>query len=94
METINQFKAVNPLAISIWRRLKFTYPNALVWVRMGEEYYTFSRDAIAVSSVCKLKIFPSVQEHWHCTITCEQTEAVLKKMIRAGFQIALCDALQ
>jgi DNA mismatch repair ATPase MutS len=94
MEAIKQHITVNPLAINVWRRLKIKYPNALVWVRMEEHYYTFSRDAIAVHSICEVELYPCFQEHWHCAITCESAEAVIKKMIRAGFQVALCDELQ
>ena len=94
METMNGHITINPLAITIWRRLKIKYPNALVWVRMEEHYYTFSRDAIAVHSVSKIKLYPCFQEHWRCTIACERVEAVMKKMIKAGFQVALCDELQ
>ncbi|HRO45882.1 hypothetical protein [Agriterribacter sp.] len=94
METMNGHITVNPLAIATWRRLKIKYPHALVWVKVKEHYHTFSRDAIAVHSIGKVEIYPCFQEHWHCAITYERIEAVMKKMIRAGFQVALCDALK
>jgi DNA mismatch repair ATPase MutS len=93
METMNGHITVNPLAITIWRRLKRKYPNALVWVKEKGHYYTFSRDAAAVHSVGKIKLYPCFQEQWYCAITCEDIEAAMKKMIKAGFQVALCDAM-
>lgn len=94
MEAIKQFTPVDPLAITTWRRIKIKYPNALVWVRISDHYHTFSKDAITVHNVSKVEVFPCLQEHWHCTITCERAETVMKRMIMAGFQVALCEAVQ
>lgn len=80
-------------AFIIHTNIKIKHPDAIILVRIGDFYETFSRDAQDVSRICgtTLTTIPTGQEQTmfpHLDL-----DTYLPKLIRAGKRIAICDAM-
>lgn len=62
-------------------------------IRMDNYYHCFERDAQLIHAIAGIKINACLQENEHCRIEAIQSETILKQLIKAGYRVAICDAV-
>jgi len=67
--------------------------NALVFMRVGDFFETFNNDAVIASEVCGLTIThrDNIQI---AGIPYHSIDGYLKKLIQAGYRVALCEQIE
>lgn len=93
--TIQQDK-ITP-AMKQFHQFKQMYPDCILFFRMGDFYETFYKDAQICSQVCGLTLtsrskgenpIPLAGVPYHAI------DAYLKKMIKAGYRVAVCEQVE
>ena len=84
-------------AMKQFSRFKDKYPDCILFFRMGDFYETFYEDAKTCSRVCGLTLtsrskgenpVPLAGVPYHAV------EGYLKKMLQAGFKVAVCEQVE
>ncbi len=84
-------------AMKQFHRFKKKYPDAILFFRMGDFYETFYEDASTCSRVCGLTLtsrskgdnpIPLAGVPYHAV------EGYLKKMLQAGYKVAVCEQVE
>lgn len=77
-----------------YQTLKQKYPDAVVLLRIADDYCTFNNDAGILHQITgkNLHIIPGTGNT--CTFPFAQLDNILNKLVKAGNKVALCDQLE
>ena len=93
MKDSNNPIEINPDTIKTWRFLKQKYQEAIVLLRIDENYLVLNKDAEIMQMITSLEITPCLQEEWQCIFPLHQLDTVLNKLVKAGYKVAVCDRI-
>lgn len=96
MQMVNHSDKLTP-AMKQFHQVKQKYPDCILFFRMGDFYETFYEDAKTCSKVCGLTLtsrskganpIPLAGVPYHAV------DGYLKKMIQAGYKVAVCEQVE
>ncbi|GBD44504.1 DNA mismatch repair protein MutS [bacterium HR40] len=81
-----------------YRALKAEHPDALLFFRMGDFYELFFDDAVRAAPVLEVALTRrgrnAGEEVPMCGVPVHSAESYLRKLIRRGFRVAICEQLE
>jgi len=83
--------------IKQYNSIKEKYPTAILLFRVGDFYETFNRDAEIASrllSVTLVKTPEGKDIKAQASIVCHAVDDAMSKLVKAGYQVALCEQLE
>jgi DNA mismatch repair protein MutS len=81
-------------AMQQYYRFKRAHPGCVLMFRIGDFYEMFDEDAVAVSRAIGLTLTARSEGMPMCGVPFHQLEVYLKKLLGAGFRVAVCEQLQ
>jgi DNA mismatch repair protein MutS len=88
----------NPLyqtpAMRQWVRFKKQHPECLLFFRMGDFYELFDRDAVVVHQALGLTLTERTKGMPMAGVPFHSAEGYIRRLIDAGYRVAVCDQLQ
>jgi DNA mismatch repair protein MutS len=81
-------------AMKQFSRFKAAHPGCLLLFRMGDFYETFGEDAVAASRAIGLTLTQRSAGLPMAGVPYHQIDTYLRKLIAAGFRVAICDQVQ
>jgi DNA mismatch repair protein MutS len=81
-------------AMKQFSRFKAAHPGCLLLFRMGDFYETFGEDAVAASRAIGLTLTQRTAGLPMAGVPYHQVDTYLRKLIAAGFRVAICDQVQ
>ena len=78
-----------------FRSIKQKYPAAIILLRMSDDYLSFEQDAEIIHQMTGNKL----SSQFGIAATCyyfsfQQLDAILHKLVKAGWRVALCEQLE
>ena len=92
MTTKKDINQVTPL-MQQYLNIKSQYPNIILFFRLGDFYEMFGDDAIKVHSILEV-ILTKRQNVPMCGVPYHSVNNYIRKLIKAGFKIAICEQLE
>ncbi|MBL8999924.1 MAG: DNA mismatch repair protein MutS [Phycisphaerae bacterium] len=80
-------------AMQQYHRFKRAHPGCILLFRIGDFYEMFGEDAVKVSAAIGLTLTARSEGQPMCGLPFHQLEAYLRKLIGAGFRVAVCEQL-
>lgn len=80
-------------ALNTWKAIRKKYHDAIVFIRVGENYFTFGNDAEIVNEITSGKIIRHEEGQKHCSFLFTQLDTFLSKLVKNGHKVAVCDQL-
>ncbi|MBL9120595.1 MAG: DNA mismatch repair protein MutS [Phycisphaerae bacterium] len=77
-----------------WVRFKKQHPECLLFFRMGDFYELFDRDAVIVHQALGLTLTERTKGMSMAGVPFHSAEGYLRRLIDAGYRVAVCDQLQ
>ncbi|RMD58345.1 MAG: DNA mismatch repair protein MutS, partial [Nitrospirae bacterium] len=88
---------LTPMMSQYWE-IKSRYPNAILFFRMGDFYEMFDEDAKIASKILQIALTrrnkTKGEQTPMCGIPYFSAENYIKKLIRAGFKVAICEQVE
>lgn len=81
-------------AMQQYYRFKRAHPGCVLMFRIGDFYEMFDEDAVKVSRAIGLTLTARSEGMPMCGVPFHQLEVYLKKLLGAGFRVAVCEQLQ
>ena len=92
MTTKKDVNQVTPL-MQQYLNIKKQYPDVILFFRLGDFYEMFGDDAIKVHSILEV-ILTKRQNVPMCGVPYHSVNNYIRKLIKAGFKIAICEQLE
>ena len=92
MATKKDVNQVTPL-MQQYLNIKKQYPDVILFFRLGDFYEMFGDDAIKVHSILEV-ILTKRQNVPMCGVPYHSVNNYIRKLIKAGFKIAICEQLE
>lgn len=80
-------------AMQQYYRFKRAHPGCVLMFRIGDFYEMFDEDAVAVSKAIGLTLTQRTEGMPMCGVPFHQLETYLRRLILAGFRVAVCEQL-
>jgi DNA mismatch repair protein MutS len=85
---------INTAHFSTYQTIKQKYPDAIVLLRIADNYTTFKNDAGILHEVTG-KSLHTIQDIGNtCNFPFAELDSILNKLVKAGNKVALCDQLE
>lgn len=80
--------------ITIFRTIKRKYQDAVLLIRVKDNYISYGEDADILAQCTDHKVATHATEGTQCSIPFHALDSALPKLVRAGYRAAVCDPLQ
>jgi DNA mismatch repair protein MutS len=80
-------------AMQQYYRFKRQHPSCVLMFRIGDFYEMFDEDAVKVSKAIGLTLTQRTEGMPMCGVPFHQLETYLRRLIQAGFRVAVCEQL-
>ncbi len=77
--------------ISNWIIIKRSYPAPILLIRYNELYFSLNTDAFRLSEITGIRQVSGKGEEPLLTMTVSELDKWLGKIVKAGYQVAVCD---
>ncbi len=76
-----------------WYKLKTRYPDALVLLRIANQYFSFESDADAVDGLLQREPLPPWKERQVCQLHFYDIDKLIDEIIKVHWRAAICEPL-
>lgn len=76
------------------RSIKQKYPDAIILLRMSDDYLSFEQDAEIIHKTTGNKLSSISDVAVTCNFSFQQLDAILHKLVKSGWRVAVCDQLE
>jgi DNA mismatch repair protein MutS len=76
------------------RRIKQKYPDAIILLRMSDDYLSFEQNAEIIHQMTGNKLSSQFGIAATCHFPFQQLDAILHKLVKAGWRVAVCEQLE
>ena len=76
-----------------WNEIKSKHHNALILFRRGDYYESYEHDAKKIADILGITLLICNSGLRVAYFSCCRLDEYLPKLIRAGYRIAICDAI-
>lgn len=77
-----------------FRSIKQKYPDAIILLRMSDDYLSFEQDAEIIHQMTGNKLSSQFGIAATCNFSFQQLDAILHKLVKAGWRVAVCEQLE
>jgi DNA mismatch repair protein MutS len=77
-----------------FRSTKQKYPDAIILLRVSDDYLTFEQDAEIIHQMTGNKLSSQFGIAATCNFPFQQLDAILHKLVKAGWRVAVCEQLE
>jgi len=77
-----------------FRSIKQKYPDAIILLRMSDDYLSFEQDAEIIHKATGNKLSSQSDSAVICKFAFQQLDAILHKLVKAGWRVAVCEQLE
>jgi len=77
-----------------FRSIKQKYPDAIILLRMSDDYLSFEQDAEIIHKTTGNKLSSLSDVAVICNFSFQQLDAILHKLVKAGWRVAVCEQLE